>query len=164
MLKKLLGIVILTFAISMSAYAQLPAVSLKDIEGKTINTAKLPDGKNPIIISFFATWCKPCLRELTAINEVYDDWQEETGVRLVAVSIDAGSNSFKVKPLVKSKDWSYEVLLDVNSDFKRAMNVSAVPAVFVLSPQGKIIYRHTGYTMGSEEAIIEAIRNYQDKD
>ncbi len=138
--------------------AQVPSVVLKDINGKTVNTAKLVDGKHPLIISFFATWCKPCLRELSAINEEYEDWQDETGVRLVAVSIDAGADSFKVKPLVKSKGWEYEVLLDTNSEFKRAMNVEPIPTVFVLDPKGKVVYRHTGYTMGSEEELIAKVR------
>ncbi len=136
----------------------MPSVTLKNIEGKSINTAKLVDGKHPLIISFFATWCKPCLRELSAISEQYEDWQEETGVRVIAVSTDAGANSYKVKPLIKSKGWTYEVLLDSNGDFKRAMNVQPIPTVFVLTPKGKIVYRHTGYSLGGEEELIEKIR------
>lgn len=138
--------------------AQLPKVMLKDINGKTVNTATIADGKSPVILSFFATWCKPCLRELSAISEVYEEWQDETGVRLVAVSIDEGANSLKVKPLVRSRGWTYEVLLDVNSDFKRAMDVSVVPSVFVLDREGKVVYRHTGYTDGSEMKLIEEVR------
>lgn len=70
------------------AYAQLPSVKLKNLEGKTIDTSKISNDGKPFIISFFATWCKPCNRELKAIHEQYADWQEETGVKVVAVSID----------------------------------------------------------------------------
>ncbi len=157
-MRKLLYVALVGLMCSLGLKAQLPSVQLKDINGKTVNTAQLIDGEHPLIISFFATWCKPCLRELTAINEEYEDWQEETGVRLIAVSIDAGADSFKVKPLVQSKGWEYEVLLDANSEFKRAMNVEPIPTVFVLDPKGKIVYRHSGYTMGGEAELIAKIR------
>lgn len=140
------------------AFAQLPAVELKDINGKTVNTAQLNNDGKPMIISFFATWCKPCLRELKAINEVYADWQDETGVKLVAVSIDEGQNAQRVKPLVSGNGWEYEVLLDPNGDFKRALNVNQIPHVFVLDGEGKIVYNHNGYTDGSEQELIELIR------
>ena len=86
-MKKFLLAVVALF-LSVSAFAELPSVQLKDIDGKRVDTAKLNNDGKPYIISFFATWCKPCLRELDAVNEVYADWQEETGVKLIAVSID----------------------------------------------------------------------------
>jgi peroxiredoxin len=137
---------------------QLPSVQLKNVNGKTVDTAKLSNDGKPLIISFFATWCKPCLRELEAINEVYADWQEETGVKLYAISIDDAQNSLKVGPEVKAKGWEYEVLLDPNSDFKRALGVNLIPAVFVVDGKGKIVHSRTGYTNGSEEHIIEEVR------
>ena len=72
----------------LHADAQIPAVVLKDINGKTVKTDTLSNNGKPMIIDFFATWCKPCNRELSAIAEVYEEWQEETGVKLVAISID----------------------------------------------------------------------------
>ena len=89
---------------ALTASAALPSVNLTDIHGNTIDTATLSNDGKPMIISFFATWCKPCMRELKAIHEVYPDWQDETGVRLIAVSIDEGQNALKVKPLAKVKD------------------------------------------------------------
>lgn len=143
---------------AQQANSELPAVTLKNISGKTINTSELSNDGKPIIISFFATWCKPCNRELSAISEVYEDWQDETGVKLIAVSIDQAQNINKVKPLVDGNGWPYEVLLDPNSDFKRAMNVQNVPHVFVLDGKGKIVYNHAGYTDGGEQDIYEALQ------
>jgi len=145
--------------ITLQSTAQsLPKVSLKTAEGKTVSTDTLNNAGKPMIISFFALWCKPCLRELTAINEVYADWQEETGVKLIAVAVDEGQNSLKVAPAVKSYGWEYEVLLDPNADFKRALSVNLIPATFVLDGKGKIVYTHSGYTSGSEEKLIEEVR------
>ena len=108
------AVLLLLCMVANTAYAQLPSVKLKDINGKVIDTATLSNDGKPFIISFFATWCKPCNRELKAINEVYPDWQDETGVRVIAVSIDEAQNAQKVKPMVDAAGWEYQVLLDPN--------------------------------------------------
>ncbi|MBM6661456.1 TlpA family protein disulfide reductase [Marseilla massiliensis] len=152
-------LVVAFLAIVGIAQAQtLPAVTLKDINGKTVQTDKLSNDGKPFIISFFATWCKPCNRELSAISEVYADWQDETGVKLIAVSIDQAQNINKVKPLVDSNGWEYDVLLDPNSDFKRALGIQMIPYVIIVDGKGNIVYKHNGYTDGAEKELIEKVR------
>ena len=157
-MKKILMIAMMVVA-AVALHAQVPSLQLKDVNGKTVNTANIiKNNGKPVIISFWATWCKPCLRELKAIHEVYADWQDETGVKMIIVSIDQAQDANKVKPLVDGNGWEYEVLLDPNSDFKRAMNVQNVPHVFVLDGKGKIVYNHAGYVDGGEEDIYEALQ------
>lgn len=143
---------------ALGASAALPSVTLKNLEGKTVDTAQLSNDGKPFVISFFALWCKPCQRELKAIAEVYDEWQEETGVKVYAVSIDEAQNEQKVKPLVSSKGWEYEVLLDPNGEFKRQLGVNDIPHVFVVDGQGNIVWNHQGYVDGGEEDILEAVK------
>jgi len=158
-MKRNLFVAALLFCLASAAsFAQLPSVSLKTIDGKTVNTAELNNDGKPFIISFFATWCKPCNRELKAISEVYADWQDETGVKVIAISIDQAQNIQKVKPLVDSYGWEYEVLLDPNSDFRRAMGVNLIPHVFVIDGNGKIAESRSGYTEGGEAHLIEKVR------
>lgn len=142
----------------LSTFAQLPSVKLKDLNGKVVDTAKLSNDGKPFVISFFATWCKPCNRELKAISEQYADWQDETGMKLIAVSIDQAQNINKVKPLVDGEGWEYEVLLDPNSEFRRAMGVQMIPHVFVIDGSGKIADSRSGYTEGAESHLIEKVR------
>lgn len=144
-----------------AAKAQLPHMELNDIDGNKVQIDTIGTHGQPVIIDFFATWCKPCNRELSAISEVYKEWQEETGMRLVAVSIDQAQNIHKVKPLVDENGWEYEVLLDPNSDLKRAFGIQMIPYVLIIDGNGKIIYRHSGYTDGAEDELIETIRNIQ---
>ena len=154
-------LIIFCFVIALACAttsAQLPGVTLKTIDGKTVRTDTLSNGGKPFIIDFFATWCKPCNRELKAIQEVYEEWQEETGVKLIAVSIDQGQNINKVKPLVDSYGWEYEVLLDPNSDFKRALGIQMIPYTMIVDGKGNIVYKHNGYTDGAEEELIEKVR------
>ena len=157
-MKKILLVALLLVGYIATASAQLPAVSLKTIDGKTINTAELSNDGKPFIISFFATWCKPCNRELAAIHEAYADWQDETGVRVIAISIDEAQNAQKVKPMVDSKGWEYQVLLDPNSDFRRAMGVNMIPHVFVIDGNGKVAESRSGYTEGGEQHLIEKVK------
>lgn len=149
---------LLLSAVAWQAHAQLPAVTLKDMQGNTVRTDTLSNNGKPIIIDFFATWCKPCNRELKAIHEVYPDWQEETGVKLIAVSIDQAQNINKVKPMVDGYGWEYDVLLDPNSDFKRALGIQMIPYVLIVDGKGNIVYRHNGYTDGEENELIEKVR------
>jgi len=166
-MKKLIIVALaLSFGISLMAQEtktdkvllKMPAVNVVDMNGKKINTADLNNNGKPYIISFWATWCKPCVKELTTISEVYQEWQEETGVKMVAVSIDDSRSSAQVKTLVNGKNWEYEVLLDANSDFKRAMNVNAVPHTFIVNGKGEIVWQHTSFSEGSELELISLIR------
>ena len=144
--------------IAFNASAQLPSINLKDINGNTVNTATINNNGKPFIVSFFATWCKPCMRELRSIVEVYPDWQDETGVKVVLVSIDEAQNSNKVKPLVDAEGWEFEVLLDVNSELYNALGLQMVPHVIICDGVGNVVYSHSGYTDGGEEQLIEIVR------
>lgn len=159
MTKKLLLILFLAiFTNVQTTLAQLPAITLKTMDGKTVRTDTLSNNGKPFIIDFFATWCKPCNRELDAIAEVYEDWQEETGVKIFAISIDQAQNTNKVKPLVNNHGWEYDVLLDPNGDLKRALGIQMIPFVLICDGKGKIVYKHSGYTDGAETELIEKVR------
>ena len=152
----LLALMLIMVCTTMSA--QLPSVMLKTLDGKTVDTSKLNNNGKPFIISFFATWCKPCNRELKAIHEQYAEWQEETGVKVIAISIDQAQNINKVKPLVDSEEWEYEILLDPNSEFRRAMGVQMIPHVFIIGGDGTIVESRSGYTDGGGNHLIEKVR------
>ncbi|HPT53241.1 MAG TPA: TlpA disulfide reductase family protein, partial [Bacteroidales bacterium] len=136
-MKKITILLIACMAICYSSYAQedgkpknyptIPTVDIKTVDGQTFSTKQIYNDGKPIIISLWATWCVPCREELDAISLVYDDWVEETGVQLYAISIDDSRSASRVAPYINSKNWEYVVLQDINSDFKRAMNVTDVP-------------------------------------
>jgi cytochrome c biogenesis protein CcmG, thiol:disulfide interchange protein DsbE len=137
----------------------IPNIQIKDLTGKPENIQELikNDGK-PVILTFWATWCKPCIKELDAFNENYIDWQEETGVKIIAISIDEARSISRVAPLVNGKSWDFDVYTDENSDFKRAMNVNNPPFLFILDGEGKIVYQHTSYMEGDEEHTYEILQ------
>lgn len=136
----------------------IPSADLKTVEGKTVNSSKFSNDGKPIIISFWATWCKPCKKELDAISENFEEWQKETGVKLIAISIDDSRSSGKVGTDAKSHGWDYEIYIDQNQDFKRAMNVNNVPHTFIINGKGEIVWQHNSYAEGDEEHLYEALK------
>ena len=135
----------------------LPSVNVKTLEGNQFNFKNIDNDGKPIVISFWATWCKPCTKELNNIADVYKDWQDETNVKLVAVSIDDRRSQSKVAPYVNSSGWEYEIYIDPNSDLKRAMGVSTVPHTFLLDKNKQIIWQHRGYVEGDEYELFDEI-------
>lgn len=137
---------------------KIPSTTLKTLDGKKINAKDFSNDGKPFIINFWATWCTPCKAELNNIHEVYADWQKETGVKIITISIDDQRSSAKVAPYVKKQGWAYEVYLDENQDFKRNMNVNNPPQTFLVNGAGQIVWSHTGYAEGEETQLIEQVR------
>jgi len=140
------------------AKSGLPVVNVKALDGKVVSTSTIANDGKPMIVSFWATWCKPCVNELSAINEVYADWTAETGVKLVAISIDDARTMSSVAPFVNGKGWNYDVFLDPNGDLKRAMNVNMVPHTFLINGKGEVVDQHTSYAPGDEDKLFENVK------
>lgn len=162
-MKRTLVLIALSISINVSAQetkskSEIPAINVKSLDGKTVSTSTFVNDGKPMIIDFWATWCKPCVAELSAISDVYEDWVKETGVKLVAISIDDSRTMNSVAPYVAGKGWEFDVLIDPNSDFRRAMNVNNVPHTFLLDGNGKIVSQHNTYAPGDEEKLYEELK------
>ncbi len=153
----------LILLISFSAYSQksIPNINLNDLEGKKTKIFDVIDDNKITVISLWATWCVPCIKELDAINEVYYDWKEELDFNLIAVSVDDSRSARRAKALVNGKAWPYEIYLDSNQDFKRALGTSFIPQTLIVKNR-KILYQHTGYQPGDEDYLYEKLNTYAD--
>ena len=136
---------------------KIPDVTVKNLDNSSFQTGEIENDGKPIIINFWATWCSPCKRELNTIAEEYQDWVDETGVKLVAISIDDARNMHKVKPYIDGQGWEYEVYIDPNADFKRAMNVNNVPHTFLVDGEGNIVWQHNSYAPGDERELYDLV-------
>lgn len=137
---------------------KLPATSLKTLSGETLSSTSLLDNDSSIVIlSFWATWCKPCLQELDNLNDVLPEWKKKKKLKLVAISVDDARNTAKLPAFVAGRGWDFEVLSDANSELKRQMNVVNVPHTFLLNQAGRIVHQHTSYTPGDEDALWQHI-------
>ena len=143
----------------MLAQNELPNIDLSTLDGNTFNSQALAKENKVTVISLWATWCVPCLKELDAISDIYADWQEETNVELFAISVDDSRTVKRVKPLINGKGWDYTILLDTNNDFKRALGAATVPLTLLVK-DNQIVYRHSGYSPGSEYELYEKIKEF----
>ncbi len=158
-MKKIIPLLLLLVSFIGFSQSEMPKIELTTVDGTTISSKDLSKEDNVIVVSLWATWCVPCLKELDAISEIYPDWQAETGVELFAVSVDDSRTVKRVKPLINGKGWDYTVLLDTNNDFKRALGAATVPLTLLVK-NNEIVYRHSGYSPGAEYELYEKIKEY----
>ena len=162
LMKKVILVCSLASFVISNSQSDLPNVNLKTLTGKSTSIKKIAQKNELIIISLWATWCVPCKNELDAVAEVYDEWVSETDVVYYAVSIDDSRTSKRIKPMVNGKDWEFEILLDENSDLKRAFGVSTVPYTTIIK-NGRVVYKHTGYTPGYEDELYNQLLKFSNQ-
>jgi peroxiredoxin len=138
--------------------ATLPSVMVKKLDGTSVNIQDYGKMGKITIISFWATWCGPCIKELDNISELYPEWQKKYNLQLVAVSIDDSRNIPKIPTVVNGKGWDYTILTDENKDLARALNVNNPPQTILLDEKGNIVYVHNGYVEGNEYELEEQIK------
>lgn len=143
---------------SLQAQEALPSMQIKDMDGNVVNVKSLADSNHLTIISFWATWCGPCIKELDQIQQVYAEWQEKYQAQLIAVTVDDARNTRKVKPMVIGRGWTYKVLMDENQDLARALNVNNPPMTFLINKKGQIVYSHQGYVPGAEDELEKKLQ------
>jgi len=162
-MKKLILIVFICISTSLFSQEVMPNISLKTVNGKSINSNDLIIKGRITVISFWATWCKPCLEELDAISDEFDAWEKEVDFRFIAISVDDSRSSSRVSSLVKGKGWPFEFFLDPNQDLKRALNISEIPFMIIINKEGKIALRHVSFVQGFEQTLFEEIKKISSK-
>lgn len=156
MLMIVTSLMMVTF-FSFGQSKSIPSVTVGKLEGGNVDVSSYAKNGKITVFMFWATWCSPCIKELKNVSDVYEDWQDEYGVEIVAVSIDDARSSARVKAMVNGNGWEYEVLLDKNQDLKRAMNFQAAPYTVLVDKKGNVVYTHSGYVEGDEEILEEEI-------
>lgn len=138
-------------------YAQadsLPHVLIKRISGTKLYASELTNKNKPVLIAFWATWCKFCIAELSAISSQYKSWQDSTGVKLVAISTDAGVTEEYIKKFVERRNWSFEIYWDYKKTLKNSMEVQEIPHLMLVDAGGRIIWQKIGFNPGDETIIF----------
>lgn len=160
MKKHLLFLPLCCLAVALHAQEnkRLAPAKLKTLEGKTLDAQEIPQEGKITVISFWATWCSPCKKELDAILDYYDEWKEKYNMELVAISVDDSRTAAKVPATVAQKKWPYRILHDFNKEFQITANVAQIPYTLVIDPKGYIVYEHTGYSPGDELELEELLK------
>jgi cytochrome c biogenesis protein CcmG/thiol:disulfide interchange protein DsbE len=138
--------------------SKIPDTELTTLKGNQVKLANELASDKYTIISFWATWCKPCKKELSNLSYLLPKWKKQYDVELLAISLDNSQTSRKVRSYVNGKGWQFDVLLDPNNNTKRQLNFNAIPYSMIVNKNGKIIYKHSGYKSGDEYAMKDALK------
>ncbi|MEO7175450.1 MAG: TlpA disulfide reductase family protein [Saprospiraceae bacterium] len=148
---------------ALQAQKSIPDVNLKSLDGKTVKISDLTKNGKITVLSFWATWCSPCKKELDAVADLYPEWQKDYNMQMIAITVDDSRSLIKVKPMVTEKGWEYIVLSDVNKELQTALNFQTVPQTFLLDSSGQIVWSHSGYNPGDEFELEEKIKKLKEK-
>ena len=136
----------------------LPAIEFKKLNGSNFNSTKISNDGKPILILVWEISCKPCIQEFDNITKLFKEWQDESGVKIVAISVDDNRNYNKVGQLVRSKGWPFEFYQDKTQEIKRAIGIQYCPFSLLLNGKGEIVWRKGGYSPGDEFIMYEEIQ------
>jgi cytochrome c biogenesis protein CcmG, thiol:disulfide interchange protein DsbE len=153
-------IILIFISLSSGVFSQttLPSVVIKSADGEEMMLSDFAYLKKPLVISFWATYCNPCLQEFKAISDLYKTWKKEVDFEFIAVSIDDSKSAEKVRNLVSGGNWPFIILTDVNQEVKKAMNVTDIPFYYIFNSSGKFVYKHSGYLPGDEAVILKELK------
>ena len=157
-MKKIISALIFSFVL-LGAWGQnVPQnIIIKDMNGNALTFAEARKGE-PAVVLFWSTTCRPCMTELTAMTKIEEEWKGK--IKVIAISTDDARSANKIKSLVKSRNWNFEIYSDDTFSLYKAFNVNSIPASFVLDCEGKVQYAHTGYKPGDEKVLIENALKY----
>lgn len=128
---------------------------LETSEGQIKKYSELK-GENLTVVDFWATWCKPCVNSIPKLIEISDSYSDR-GVNFIGISIDSPRNISKIKPFTESIGINYPVLLDMDQEVLRDLNVSVIPTLIVIDKNDEIVYMHEGFAPGDESEITKEL-------
>ena len=131
--------------------------TLNDVDGRA---HALSDylGKNVILISFWATWCEPCKKEMGQLQTLFDAHKDK-GLMILSISMDEPETQGDARPFVKQRGFTFPVLLDAETLVTNQLNPRrAAPFSLIIGRDQKIAWEHEGYVPGDEKKIDEAVQ------
>lgn len=152
-----LSLVFIVFS-SFTYVNTFPKATVKTLEGESVEIGEYIGNGKITVVSFWATWCAPCKRELDAVGELLPEWKEKYDVEVVAITLDNSRGLAKVPAMVQSKGWEYVILSDSKQQLQQALGFQSIPQSFLVDAEGNIVYSHTGYSPGDEFELEDEIK------
>jgi len=143
------------FPVGVQGAVNMPPFALPAAIDGAIVTSEHYQGK-AMLITFFATWCPPCLQEIPALKEVHAKFQQQ-GFAVVALSVDEGGSEI-VARLVRQTGINYPVLMADKTTTHNFGDVVAIPTSFLVNKNGHVVKKYPGFVpRGLLERDIESV-------
>ncbi len=143
---------------SSMAQSDLPNTQVRTLKNKNVDFSSLFEPGRVTLVSFWATWCVPCKKEIANVKELMPEWQEEVDFDFFTVSTDDSRSAAKVASYAAAQRWDFDTYLDPNNDLKRSLNFQTVPFSMIVDGEGKVMYMHNGYEEGAELEMFEKLK------
>lgn len=161
-IKSKLFLVILLAAVTLGMSSDVTNFKLPNLRNQQVELAELlKDG--PVLLDFWATWCKPCMKAFPKLNALHKKYGEK-GLTVVGINEDGARSQSKVKPFVRSLRIKFLILIDNNNEVMRKLQVQNLPTTILITPNGMVVARHVGYSPDGikklEERIVTLLTEY----
>ena len=134
----------------------LPDLSVRLLDGKQVRLSALLE-EGPLLVSFWATWCAPCKKEMIFLEEFHQKYNENS-FRVLAISTDSPKSMSKVKSYIRAKKYTFLVGIDPNQEIAKKMNALLIPTTLILNKDRKVSWYHQGFIPGDEKEVEAQIR------
>ncbi len=144
-------------------YSQaLKSLTLTDLKGAPVELAEMA-GNNVIMVSFWATFCKPCKAEMPFLQQLYDKYYEQ-GLRIVSISLDSPDTEALVKPYIERNRYTFPVCIDRQSDATIQFNSKSVlPFLVIIDRKGKLALKKDGFSVGDQGYLENLVKGLLEK-
>lgn len=153
----------LGFATLSFGQKKITSAKVKTLDQQSVDLMDIVKEKDFTVISFWATWCKPCQSELDAIADLYPQWVDDMDVQMLAITIDTQRQLAKVPGIISTKGWEYTILSDTNNTLRNQLGFQAIPQTYIVDKEGNILYNHSGYTAGDEYELEDKLKELSEK-
>lgn len=130
-----------------------PSTSFRTLDGQTVESSQLVGQGQPTVVTVWATWCAPCQMELNHFKSYYDRWTNELGAEVIAVSVDQPHHVRRISPMVRQKQWPYQIVVDSQRNLQQMLGFKNIPQLYVLDGSGKVVASYSGYKDGRAEEV-----------
>ena len=137
------------------AHARAPAFKLQSLTGTKLDLAQLR-AQGPVLLDFWATWCKPCLAALPELQKIHEEFAPR-GLTVIGVSTDGPRSFPKVRPFVARHSITYPIALDDDGDMQQKFQVRAMPMTVLIDTAGAIVHVSQGFRPGEGSRLRAAI-------
>jgi len=159
MIKKILLAASCLFLSAATFAQELPDTQIKDVNsGKKLPFNETFEKGKVTVISFWATWCVPCKKEIKNISLKLPAWKKEADFNYMTISIDEPRAEGLVRTYAIAQGWSFPYFIDLNQDLKRSLSFQSVPFTLIIEKNGKVAFSHTGYEEGGEAEVFAKVK------